>query len=245
MQTDREAEIVAWLGRMGAATCEQVAEHADLNMSKTYSRLRLLIGARLVQHQQLLHRFPGMYTATWRGLRWQGLSHLTVFPLSPTTFKHTWQCTEAAVALEGKLPGWELLSERDIRVRERDEDRLIVSARAVRQPDSGRRHRADLGLISPTGRVTSIEVELMCKDRRTLENICRAWARARHVDHVYYLAEPTVVRTLKRAIAATRAADFITVLDIGDTAGLVERELAREQDASRSAAPSHGIEVGR
>ena len=58
------------------------------------------------------------------------------------------------------------------------------------------------------------------KAPKRLQRICNAYARARHVDHVYYLAEAAPARAVARAVAETRAASRITVLALGDVASV-------------------------
>ena len=65
-----------------------------------------------------------------------------------------------------------------------------------------------------------VEVELSIKAPRRLAAICRAWARARHINGVYYLAPPPVARAVARAIAETRSEDRIVVLPIDQSAAL-------------------------
>ncbi len=69
-------------------------------------------------------------------------------------------------------------------------------------------------MVSPEGNVVVVEVELSVKAPRRLAAICRAWARARHISGVYYLAAPAVARAVERAVAETRAEDRIVVLPI-------------------------------
>jgi hypothetical protein len=85
-------------------------------------------------------------------------------------------------------------------------------------------HRPDLALIAPHGRSLAIEVELSIKAPRRLQAICRGYARARHVDHVYYLATPPAQRAVARAVAEVRAQEQIAVLALDDVAGLVAAE---------------------
>ncbi len=229
MQTVRDAQIVEWLGRMGAASAEQVSERFGLNVTTVYVRFKSLEASGLIEHHQLLWRFPGMYSATRKGLRWRGLDRFLVFKVSLGKFEHTWRVTGAAVALHRELPDWQLLSEREIRAQEIDEQKLVVSAYVGPSSRWVRHHRADLALVSPSGRVTAIEVELHEKGRTALEKICRAWARARHVDHVYYLASEGPGRGVRRVVQRLKVDDRITVLDLDDVAGIAERELAREK----------------
>jgi 2-phospho-L-lactate transferase/gluconeogenesis factor (CofD/UPF0052 family) len=57
----------------------------------------------------------------------------------------------------------------------------------------------------------AVEVELTVKAPRRLAEICRAWARARHVAGVLYIAPPSVEPALQRAIERVRAAERIVV----------------------------------
>ena len=61
---------------------------------------------------------------------------------------------------------------------------------------------------------TVIEVELTVKAPRRLEEICRAWARARCVAGVVYAAPAPVERALERAIARADADERIVVVPL-------------------------------
>ncbi len=76
MQTRRDAEIVDWIGRIGAASAEHVMRRFGMSRSTAYERLNSLTKDGLLEHHGVLFARPGMYTATSAGLRWQGLGHL-------------------------------------------------------------------------------------------------------------------------------------------------------------------------
>jgi hypothetical protein len=223
MQTEKDAEIVGWIGRVGAARAEHVMGRFVMGRSWAYARLNRLVLDGLLEQKTLLYRQPGLYVATAEGLRWCGLERLGVYRVGPGGFEHATQVASAAVTLHRGLPGWELLSEREIRVQESDRGELLASARLGELP-GGRPalHRPDLALVSPEGTTLAVEIELSVKAPRRLAAICRGWARARHVSHVYYLAEAAPARAVSRAIAETRAEDRITVLPLGQTASLVK-----------------------
>jgi hypothetical protein len=216
MQTEKDAEIVEWIGRIGAAGAEHVMGRCAMGRSWAYARLSRLVKDGLLEQRRLLYGQPGLYLATADGLRWQGLQRLGVYRVSPGGFQHAQQVAAVAVALHGVLPGWEQLSEREIRVQESDCGELIASAKLGELP-GGRPavHRPDLALVSPDGRVIVVEVELSVKAPRRLAAICRGWARARHISGVYYLAPPVVARAVQRAVAETRAEDHVVVLSLG------------------------------
>jgi hypothetical protein len=215
MQTEKDAGIVGWIGRLGAADAEHVMDRFAMGRSWAYARLSRLVKDGLLEQRMLLFRQPGLYLATADGLRWLGLGRLGVYRVSPGGFQHAQEVATAAVSLYHALPGWEVLSEREIRILESDRGEPIASARLGELP-GGRPalHRPDLALVSPDGNVVVVEVELSIKAPRRLAAICRAWARARHISAVYYLAPPMVARAVERAIAETRSEDRIVVLPI-------------------------------
>jgi hypothetical protein len=225
MQTERDAEIVGWVGRLGAAGAEHMMARFDMGRSWAYSRLNTLMRDGLLQQARLLHLRPGLYMATREGLRWRGLERLGIYRVTPGGFAHAWELASTAVALNEGLPGWELLSDRELRVVEADRGQLLACASLGELP-GGRPalHRPDLALLGPHGRVVAVEVELSVKASRRLAAICRGYARARHIDHVYYFAPSAVARAVGRAVAETRSEDRITVLPLGAIPVLADAE---------------------
>jgi hypothetical protein len=63
-------------------------------------------------------------------------------------------------------------------------------------------------------------VELSVKAARRLQAITLAYARARHLSHVYYFASAPAARAVSRAVAEVRASDRVTVLALGDVDAL-------------------------
>jgi hypothetical protein len=226
MQTSRDAEIVYWIGCLGAAGAEHVMREFVMSRSAAYQRLRSLTRDGLLEHHAVLYGRPGMYTATPTGLRWQGLSHLGVFSVRPGGFEHAWRVAHTAVEFGEAMPDWELMSERELRSIEGERDELIASAQVGQVASRAMLHRPDLVLRCSAGLVIPIEVELSTKSASRLAAICRGWARARHVNTVYYLAAPGPARAVRRAVDSTRTADRIRVLDLEDIP-----QLAREQYA--------------
>jgi hypothetical protein len=231
MQTNRDAEIVDWVGRLGAAGTQHIQSRFNMGRSWAYHRLNQLVADGLLEQHQLLHRQPGLYVATAEGLRWRGLQRLGTHRVTPGGFEHARQVATVAVAIHHGLPGCTLLSDREIRDQETEDGQLVASARLGELP-GGRAalHRPDLALVSNGGRVVAVEVELSVKAARRLHAICRGWARARHVHHVYYLAAPAAAKAVGRAVGQTRAQDRITVLPLGDVGPLVAAETGEAND---------------
>jgi hypothetical protein len=225
--TNNDVEMVAWLGRIGAATVEQVGERFGLCESWTGVRLKRLAHEGLLEYSKLLYRRPGMYLATRRGLRLAGLPGIPVFDASPGGYEHAWQMANVAIALHRELPGWRMLAERELRTPQARREHSTAWAKVGSVGDRAAYHRPDFALISPAGRLVVVEVELTRKDRPRMRRICRGWMRARHVEHVYYLAAERAGRAVRRAVEAAKVADLITVLGLTDVPRLAELELER------------------
>jgi hypothetical protein len=227
MQTDRDAAIVEWVGRIGAAGAGHVMGWFSMGRSWAYARLGRLVADGLLEQRTLLYRQPGLYLATAEGLRWRGLERLGVFSIGAGSFQHSREVAAVAVALHKGLDSWGLVSERELRVAEAERGGLIASAQVGGLP-GGRTalHRPDLAIVSPDGGVAAVEVELSVKASRRLLAICRGYARARHIEHVYYLAAPAAARAVARAVAETRAEDRITVFALDDIDAVIAVESA-------------------
>jgi hypothetical protein len=231
MHTERDAEIAAWVGRLGAAGAAHVMERFAMGRSRAYERLSFLVGEGLLEQRALLHQQPGLYVATAEGLRWCGISRLGAYRLSAGGFAHAREVAAAAVALQRGFPAWEVLSEREIRAQEAEAARPLASAK-VGELAGGRPllHRPDLAVVSPDRRVIAVEVELTAKAPARLAAICRGWARARHIDVVYYLAALAAASAVQRAIAGTRAHDRITVIPLAETTKVAALEGSEATD---------------
>jgi hypothetical protein len=225
MQTEKDQEVVGWVGRVGAAGAEHVMARFGMGRSWAYARLGRLVADGLLWQRTLLYRQPGLYVASAEGLRWCGLERLGVYRVGPGGFQHAQELATAGVALHQGLSGWEVLSEREIRATESDRGELVASVKMGELP-GGRPalHRPDLAVVSPGGRTVVVEVELSVKAPRRLAGICRGYARARHIERVYYLAEPAAARAVARAVAETRAQERIVVLALSDVESLVDAE---------------------
>jgi hypothetical protein len=225
VQTPPDSEIVGWIGRLGAAGVNHIVARFALGRKVVYQRLARLVKHGLLVQHRLLYGRPALYVTTTRALRWRGLDGLGLRRISAATFEHAWQMADVAVALAADLPNWGVLSDREILWHERRRPELLASMRVgSRAGGFARWHRPDLALLSPGGRVVAIEVELTVKGPSSLIAICGGWARARHVDAVYYLASPAAERAVGRAAQKTRAEDRLRILPLGQTAELARLE---------------------
>ncbi len=69
VQSDRDAQIVGWVGALGAAGAEHVMGRFEMGRSWSYQRLESLSAGGLLASRALLHRRPALYVATTAGLR--------------------------------------------------------------------------------------------------------------------------------------------------------------------------------
>jgi hypothetical protein len=225
VHTPKDLEVVAWIAGLGAAGAEHVMSRFAMGRSWAYSRLSQLVAGGLLEQRTLLHRQPGLYIATAEGLRWCGKQRLGVYRVGPGGFQHAWEVARVAAALEPHLGDGRVLSERELRALEASEDRVVASATAGQLP-GGRPalHRPDLVITRPDELALAIEVELSIKAPRRLAAICRSWARAREVAHVYYLADGATARSVARAVAEVRGEGRITILPLDDPAAVLSGE---------------------
>jgi hypothetical protein len=244
MQTHRDAQIVDWIGRLGAAGAEHVMSRFSLSRSVTYARLNSMVHDELLEHHAVLYARPGMYTATLAGLRWQGLESLGKFAVRPGGFEHAWQVAQATMQIENGLAGWPVFSEREIRAVETNSGKLFASAKMGAVADNPALHRPDLAVEGPGGKVASIEIELSIKSSSRLAAICRSWARARHIDRVYYLATPGPAGAVKRAARSAHATNRVRVLAIEEISRLIH-ELTTGNEPTETSVYAHRREQRR
>jgi hypothetical protein len=218
LSPEREA-LVRWAGNLGAITAEALALRLDVSLPSARARLSAACRAELL----VAHRLGGpvLFTATRAGLRacQPGLDPCRV---SASSARHLAVCARVAAALERGYPECRVLGERLLRLEERDGP--LASAHLGRVPGGEPAlHRPDL-VLWPTraehGLPVAIEVELTIKAPQRLLAICRAWARARCVAGVLYLAPPDVQRAVQRAIERARAEATVVVLPFGALPGL-------------------------
>jgi hypothetical protein len=221
-QRDRLA-IIQWAARTGAVTAEALAYREGTSIASARSRLVAAERDGLLLRRRPLVGHPALYTITQVGLRCAGLHRFTPCRVSSSNALHMIVCAEVAVAMEFSYPDHRVMGERELRLAEAERGSPLASARLA----SGRHggpllHRPDLVLWprnSDRGLPVAVEVELTVKAPRRLAEICRAWARTRHVAGVLYLSPPTVERALGRAIERVQGAERIVVAPLGSLAG--------------------------
>ncbi len=217
--SNERIDLLRWTAGLGAVTSESLACRRRVSVASARATLTAAVRAKqLIRHRPLAD-CPALYTITRLGLRVAMLGGLEPCRVSATSAQHMIACAQVAAALERCYPDQPVIGERELRRRERETGALLASVVLKRAGGHGvLMHRPDLVLLSRSGpclRPVAVEVELTIKAPRRLAEICRAWARSRHVDGVLYLAPPAVGRALDRAVDVAQAGESIVVLPLG------------------------------
>jgi hypothetical protein len=202
--------LVRWTAGLGAITAEALAVHLDISPASARGRLRAAEAKRLLRRCRPLTDHPALYTSTRTGLRAADVNGLDPCKVRAANALHLIECARAAAALERCYPNHRVQGERELRAGERDYGCVLASVEVGQL-----RHRPDLVLwpAGPNGALpVAVEVELTIKAPERLAAICRAWARARCVAGVLYLAPPEVERAVQRAIARAQAHERVVVV---------------------------------
>ncbi|HEX4564915.1 MAG TPA: hypothetical protein VH115_10700 [Solirubrobacteraceae bacterium] len=209
--------IVEWAARLGAISAPALAERERSGVPSARAKLAAAERDGLLRRASPLRGAPALYTATRSGLRAAGLGSLGPCRVSASNAAHLAFCAAVAAALERRYPDHAVSSERELRRDERDARAPLASAHLSAPGAHGSLwHRPDLVLWPRAGEglPTAVEVELTVKAPRRLEEICRAWARARCVAGAVYVAAPSVESALARAIARARAHERVVVVPL-------------------------------
>jgi hypothetical protein len=216
--SEARAEILRWTAGLGAVTAEALAIRLQIGVGS--ARARLLSAARdglLARHRPLADR-PSLYTITRCGLRAIGARGLDPARVSAAGASHLIECAHVAATLELGYPDHRVTGERELRRDERELGCALASAElGIGAHAQASRHRPDLVLWPCRPRAAlpvAIEVELTVKAPDRLLAICRAWARARCVAGVVYLAPPVVERALLSALDRARAHERVAVVPL-------------------------------
>jgi hypothetical protein len=241
--SNERVAIVEWAERLGAITAPALAIRDGATLASARAKLAASARDGLLSPARPLTDSPALYTPTRTGLRASGVRSLGVCRVSASNAAHLAVCASVAAALERSYPDHRVEGERELRRAESALGAPLASARLNAPEARGRRwHRPDLVLHAPAAGAppTAVEVELTVKAPQRLEQICRAWARARCVAGVLYLAPASVEGALARAIARAQAAERIVVVPLAallDTceSALHARVAADATEASQAA----------
>jgi DNA-binding transcriptional ArsR family regulator len=212
-----ERAALSWIARVAATDAGALGAHLELAPATTLRRLRDLRRAGLVDDLRVLGEGPVLWSATRAGCRAVGLARLGGSRLTPASAPHTLACARACAALERRHPDHTALTERELRLCERGNERPLICPEVELSRARGVHvHRPDLVLWprGGDGLPVAVEVELTAKAPARLREICRAWARCRSVAGVVYYATGPAARAVRRAVDATRSHEAIVVVPL-------------------------------
>ncbi len=230
--SDRDLEIVGFLGRLRLARAAQIAERFETTESKAYARLRGLKALGWVRHRRDGVPGPGVFLATREGLRVAGVD-LSEASYSATSLAHDLAVVDVASKLERH--DFSVQSERELR-------RAGEGAISVQVPGASRRasHLPDLFATSPAGQRFAVEVELTQKAAARTRAILSAYTRERDLTSVaYFVPDPAAEARVRRLGAEVGATKLLEVRVLGESSEEAERraeERRREEEEEREAA---------
>jgi hypothetical protein len=207
--TDRDIEILAWIGRHGVVTPAQVArrffarENGNVGQWAAYRRLRKLDELGLIRDNRTFWRESNVLRLTGAGAR---LADIDVGParLVLAEIRHTLAVVDLVEALLANMPpGTTLRTERELRAERRQE-----LTRGTRRPGRGR--VPDALFIHPQGMTVALELDLTPKRVRDMERILIAYLQERYSRILWYVL-PRQVGRLEEIVRKQRADDVVAV----------------------------------
>jgi DNA-binding MarR family transcriptional regulator len=165
-ETERDMEVLAWLGRFRFVTAKAVAEQFGVSWQRANARLRRLERAGLVGFERAHVSQARAVFLTARGARLLGWERHRA-PRPEMHREHEEAIVWIVVRLERRDPETRVLTERECRRGERDGERFSVTVLGDRR---GERRWPDVVLTTPTGR-RALELEFAPKATKRLERI--------------------------------------------------------------------------
>lgn len=212
-------DILEWAARVGAVSAEALVVREGCSPASARSRLAAAERGGLLAGTRPLVDEPRLYALTAQGYRAVSIAGRPPVRIGTSSARHSAACAHVAAVIESAYPDLSVSGEADLRARERAHGRPLASAALAGVRPAGQAvHRPDLVLwpASPLiGLPVAIEVELTVKSPRRLQAICAAWARARCVSGVIYLASTQANEPVARAISGARAQRRVALVAVG------------------------------
>ncbi len=207
--TERDREILGWVGRYGMVTAEQVAakffgrEKGEVGKRAAYRRLAVLEKLGLIRRDRTPYwRAPNVLRVTSAGAE---VGELGVRPARYVEgeIRHSVAVVDLAEELLAANKGSKLRTEREIRT-ERWHDRQDANVRG------GRGRVPDAELTLKSGRVVAVELDLTPKRSKDFERILRAYKQEKF-DEIWWYVVPGAVERVTKLVKDNRADDFVSV----------------------------------
>lgn len=211
----QDQDLVRFVGRHGAVAIPHVMEAMGVGRTMAYRRVAACVDRGLLERLDLVRGEPTLLRATRQGLRYAGLG-VELARVSPGSVNHWLCCASTALLLVREFGHEAVVTDRELRLRERIEGVPIASAKTGERPSGAPRlHRPDLAVLGEDA-VIAVEVELTPKSPDRLLGLIRSWRRARWVNEVrYYCSAGPTRRMVQQAIRKARAEERIRILEAG------------------------------
>ena len=207
--TPRDRAMLAWIGRHGIVTPEQLARRffarpdEDPGMRVAYRRFAKLESLGLLRRDPTPHsRSPHVIRVTAAGAT-AGEVDITPARLVEAEIRHSLALVDLMEQLTAANPGCAPRTEREIRT-----DRSHERSAGTRRPGRGRTPDGELTLAS--GQLVAVELDLTPKRTKDFERILRSYKQERF-DQVWWYVLPGALPRLSKVVADNRADDFVDV----------------------------------
>ena len=207
--TQRDRQVLAWIGVHGIVTAEQVARRfwvgaeGEVGKRAAYRRLAVLESMTLIRRDRTpFWRAPWVIRITTYGGEVGGV---TVRParLVEGEIRHALSLVDLTEQLIAMNPTATLRTEREIRT-----DRWHERHAGTRAPARGRTPDAELTLEN--GKRVAIELDLTPKRTKDYERILRSYKQEKY-DLVGWYVVPGAVDRVVKMVQDNRADDFVQV----------------------------------
>ena len=207
--TPRDRAMLAWVGRHGIVTPEQLARRffsradGDVGMRVAYRRFTKLESLGLLRRDATPHsRSPHVIRLTKSGAT-AGEIDIAPARLVEPEIRHSLALVDLMEQLTEAQPDCASRTEREIRT-----DRWHERASGTRSPGRGRTPDGELTLAS--GKVVAVELDLTPKRTKDFERILRSYKQERF-DLVWWYVVSGSVPRLRRVVVDNRADDYVEV----------------------------------
>lgn len=211
--TDRDHEILAWIGRHGIVTPQQVGRRfftstGAVAQKRAYRRLAKLEDLGLIRRDNPFARHPGVLRLSSAGAATVG-SELGPARFVPREVPHLLAVVDLVEGLVSANKGAQLRTGREIRSARRRE-------RTEGQRDVGRGRAPDAELTLKSGETVAIEVDLIPRRLREYRVILTGYQQERFTKVWWYVPGGDVAR-VRALVVDSRCDDFVDVREAPGT----------------------------
>ena len=207
--TPRDRAMLAWIGRHGIVTPEQLARRffarsdGELGMRVAYRRFAKLESLWLLRRDATPHsRSPHVIRLTQAGAT-AGEIDIAPARLVEPEIRHSLALVDLMEQLTEAHPDCAARTEREIRT-----DRWHERSSGTRRPGCGR--TPDGELILASGKLVAVELDLTPKRTKDFERILRSYKQERF-DLVWWYVLPGTLPRLRKVVVDNRADDYVEV----------------------------------